>query len=39
MPSAAFIIDPNAKAETGFIRFEADVQAAADYLTWLRART
>lgn len=39
MPAAVFIIDPNAKSELGFVRFEPDVQEGAEYLTWLRKRS
>lgn len=36
-PSATVIIDPTA-GEIGLVRIEHDIKAAADYLTWLRAR-
>lgn len=36
-PSATAIIDPTA-GELGLVRVEHDIEAAADYLTWLRAR-
>jgi len=36
-PSATAIIDPRA-GELGLVRIEHDLEAAADYLTWARAR-
>jgi hypothetical protein len=36
-PSATAIIDPSA-SEVGQVRIEHDIEAAADYLTWLRKR-
>jgi len=36
-PSATAIIDPTA-SELGQVRIEHDIEAAADYLTWLRKR-
>ena len=36
-PSATVILDPRA-GELGLVRVEHDIEAAADYLTWLRKR-
>jgi hypothetical protein len=36
-PSCTVILDPQA-GELGLVRVEHDIEAAADYLTWLRRR-
>jgi hypothetical protein len=36
-PSCTVILDPQA-SELGLVRVEHDIEAAADYLTWLRKR-